>query len=355
MRIGRISATSFTHFRTAGCLAALVLASGVAQAQSEPRPISGLASAISLSDEDRASIVAYAEYWVARLAGATDPDDQVDAAGKVLDPLRARGTSLQFRTEYGLAAAPKLRELIRADTSPFATTNALLAVTLLGNESALDLLIEFVAGREARAMHVRLAAARGCRDLFEKTDGDSDAISARKISTAVRRLREAVAVESNPLVLRHQLSAIFAADAKALPIESRTQVYGYLAEALEIVAQRGGKDPQLLTASSPVVLELLQEYVRFAPDVQGPIGQKIVPGLIAMLAGYDGAWASAGSEGALRPQLAAQIQRIENCLKVTYPVAHPGRQAPEAGLADSFRKGDQARFREGLQRWTQLK
>jgi len=330
--------------------------SGRAMAQGDPGTISGLtANRTPFTNEESARIRAFGEHWVARMTRANAPPRDVDdARRRLMEPLRGRGQSDLFLGEYADVVLPGLVTAIDgADTSPHVTANALVIISRAGTERALDALIDRASSRQTNATHVRLGAARGARELLRQAD--TNRISVRKRQQVARRLREAAAAESDPFVLRHHLHAIFYCDHDNVDNEARAELLGHLSGALTAVAGRASESVLLLDATSPIVFEILREFLRRDLPAQTVTGRALTPGMMRLLEAYqEHAWsAPVNDTGPDRGRFARQIARIERSLQTMLPFAHPGRSVPASNLEAAWLANDADRFRSELDLWKQ--
>lgn len=332
-------------------LLAGIAAPTVAQS-GEPAAITGLTSSRApFTADEQARIRAFGTHWLAQLsrdgASAAEIDD---ARRRLLEPLRGRGQSELFLTEYGQVIQSGLVQIIDADSSAHRTSNAIVVLSRLGTERALDALLDRASVRATSQVHIRLGAARGLKDLVRLSD--LTRVSVRKRQQAARRLRDAAALEPDPGVLRHLLEAIFRCDRSDIEMSIRQELHGSLVEAMRAVGDGARRDPLLLEAVNPVILSVLQEFLRLDPAAQPPISRTMLPGLVRLVEVYrDVAWDlfPTGSED--RARLGRQIARVERCLERMGPFVAPGRVPAGANLERAWVSGDRDRFNRDLEAW----
>tara|TARA_Y100000589_G_scaffold185201_1_gene175453 strand:+ start:3724 stop:4809 length:1086 start_codon:yes stop_codon:yes gene_type:complete len=173
-------------------------------AMAAPESIERLSTATSLNDSQIAQINEYATYWVEQL-GNKDSETVREARNKLTRPLRVisgRPASLMFRTTYGKALIPKLREIINGD-SRYHAVNAIQVATALSTPSALSLLEEHIHIDDESRPEIRLWSVIGVSRFI-----NDETIRFDKLRGILRTLAGSAQVETNPLVLQRAMETL---------------------------------------------------------------------------------------------------------------------------------------------------
>ena len=329
-------------------------ASSRAHAQGDPAAITGLTSnRTPFTPDEAARIRAFGTHWVERFTrDNASPENVDDARRRLMEPLRGRGQSDLFLNEYGDIILQGLVASVDRDTAtPHTAANALVIISRIGTERALDALIDRSSVRTTSSTPVRISAARGARELLRQAD--TSRISIRKRQQVARRLRDAAAAETDAFALRHHLHAIFYCDREGVDQETRAEMLGQLAGALTSVADRSGESVLLLDATTAVVFDVLQRFLQLDSTSQGVSARALTPGLMRLLDAYERHGWTAETNQADAGRFSRQVARVERCLQTMLPFAHPNRSIPTTNLQAAWAAKDLARFRSELELWKQ--
>jgi hypothetical protein len=344
----------FVILRAAAVVLAVLLA---VDCWGDPPSISSLATNTRLTAEEQESVQTYVTFWCEQLtAGKDSPDSVRTARRRLLEPLRGDLATAAFLDEYGRRLIPLLESVID-DGNAHVSANALIIVSQLGTERALDALLKRSNVRDEPKGQVRLRAARGCKDLLENQNLDS--VSARMITLAARRLRDAARAEDDTLILRHQLQAILAADLARLGDKQREQIRGYLVEALQGTAQRAIEAPAeanpsgmgLFEATYPVLVETRNAYLRLDLTSQQTFGQQMGPCLGRLLAVPGAQWEAAQNAPRCKEQCGKVVHLCERFLTTLDAFVRGNDGPPETDLKGAWDAGNADRYRQDLGRW----
>lgn len=321
-------------------------------AQAPPRSISALAGVSSLNAEELDRISQYAEYWANVLTdGSTPPTRIREAQDKLVDPLRGSGVTHDFRRHYGSSLVPPLREAVEDSQNAFCVVNAIIVISRIGTERALSTLIRRCNTLVEPDRTTRLSAARGVKHLLAD---DHDMVSGRAITQTVRRIRESIAKEHDPDVLRYLLDALLAADRNDLEVDNRIALYRSLSEGLKLAAGLGGDNPALLTASSTVVFEFLRIFLELDPVLQRNVSHDTGPAFIHLLSAMDTAWERV-EDPAHRLSIGNHIGRLERLLSSMAAAMNARDRAPEADrMMEAWNTRERDAYNRILDTWKQL-
>lgn len=343
--------------------AAVILAAMVvAESRAVPPSISNLATNTAFTAQEQESIQTYATYWSGQLAaGDDDPDSVRTARRRLLEPLRGDLASAMFLDEYGRKAIPLLEEVI-SNGNPHVSVNALIVLSQLGTERSLDALLKRSNSREEPRQEIRLRAARGCSDLLESESLRT--VSARVFTLAARRLRDAAKAEEHPLILRHQLQAILAADQPYVASQQRRQIRDYLVEALQSTAQRAIERPldadpsgmDLFEATYPVLVEARDVYLKLDLAAQENFGRAMGPCLGRLLQIPPAQWEAGQTAPQCKEQCGKIIHLCERFLTTldSFVRGGGGSNSPNTDLRAAWAANDLEQYGQYLSRWTGL-
>lgn len=332
-----------------------------AVAAGDPPPIKDLSSATSLSADDRNRVAVYAEFWAERLMmAAENPSEVQNIRRKLSDPLDRGLITEVFRTYYGTALKGGLEQVL-AEGNPHTSVVAMIVLSRVGTESALMSLLDHCGLPDEPRRHVRLAAARGCRQMLASDLLDS--VKPNKITGAARTLANAAQRETDRFTLRHQLEAIFFADRTVLADGPRAQIHSSLVSALDGTASRASMAQadaspnalELLDATYPVLYLLRNAFLdpqNLPPVLQREFGRKLGPCLGRMFDVARKHWGDVQSAPREKDQYWRIIYLCENFLSTIDPFVRPNQQGSlSTQLATSWKDGDADRFSRDLKRW----
>ena len=320
-------------------LATLMLWTGSASAA--PENIERLSSATSLDEAQVTKINEYASYW-ADLLQKGDSEDVREARNRLVRPLRivsGKSASLLFRTTYGKALLPKLREIVKAD-SRYQAINALQIATALSTPAALALLDEHLYIDDEPRPEVRLWSVIGVGRCI-----NDDAIRFDKIKGSLRNLSGSAQVETNPLVLQRAMETLNEAVLNTRPNnlggpELRSSAITFQNEVLtaQISALEESKaSPEMVKAFHPALILIRNQYIN--PNLQQEqrtIGLESAPlmGRIytVVLVNKDALRAD--------PQLSKSVvllmNSMESTLKLIDSNIRPNQASPDSGTGAQF-------------------
>ncbi|MCP3903556.1 MAG: hypothetical protein GY715_07955 [Planctomycetes bacterium] len=343
--------------RVAPALLALLVSTAAAFAA--PQSITGLTSANSLSPDEVRRIESYVEDLLDRLRDAADDPAEVrDIRRDFISPVARGSTSGIFLDKYSRASLDGLEGIVSSG-NPHTSANALIVMSNLGTERALDTLLRHVSVRDEDQRFNRLTAARGCEQLFRNRHFQ-DAMP-KKITTAARRLAAAAKVETDPLTLRHLGLAIFAAgQMEKLQAAPRQQIQGYLIEVLESVGERAAaasatEDPiGMLAAVYPVLHGLRNAYLETdSQTLQKKLGRQLGPCLRALLEVATAHWAMAQQQPRHDGQPGNTINLCERFLTVIDRFVRSA-DPPETDMKHHWDMGDETRYKADLDLWDDI-
>ena len=337
---------------TGGWLGALMLAAGLlagpgTAAAQTPASIMGMISSSAVSSADEARIQAYVNHYADQLASGGDA--ATDAVNRLLEPISTTAASRSFRGALGQVAVARMGRIINDPPSPFVATNALVILSKVGTPGALAALVEQADGRRQDDWWIRLAAARGARQLLK--DARGDAIDDRTRLRTSRDLSEIAGRESDARVLRHVLLAIVQADSPQLEAGTRADIHGHLASALTTVAGRIRQDASLAPATGLAVAATRDAFLGMLNqrEVQLEFSRRLAPAMIELLAAYEGHWPADGSEAAAAHAL--DIQRIETGLEFLVKAANPAATIPSPPAAKAWSDRNRGGFTSAVGAW----
>jgi hypothetical protein len=341
--------------------AAVILALLFATAgRATPPSISSLATNTAFTAQEQESIQTYAAYWAGQLAaGNEDPDLVRVARRRLLEPLRGDLASAMFLDQYGRSVIPRLEEVID-EGNPHVSSNALIVLSQIGTEPALDALLRRSNVREEPRTEVRLRAARGCSEVLESESLRT--VSSRMIKTAARRLRDAAKAEVDPLTLRHQLEAILAADQPHIDSQQRAEIREYLVEALMSTADRAIEVPpdaepsglELFEATYPVLVKARDVYLRLDLAAQESFGRAMGPCLGRLLEIPSAQWQAGQNAPRCKEECGKIIHLCERFLTTLDSFVRSGRgsSAPNTHLRSAWESNNREQYGQDLRLWT---
>ena len=249
-------------------LATLSFWTGTATAA--PDPIERLSSATSLNEAQVAQIDEYAKYWV-QLLQDSNSETVREARNKLVRPLRVisgNPASLMFRTTYGKALLPALREIVSSD-SRYHAVNALQVVTALATPAALTLLEKHIYIDDEPRAEVRLWAVIGVGRCIN--DG---AVRFDKIKGSLRTLAGSAQLETNPLVLQRAMETLNEAILNTRPNnlggpELRKSAIEFQIDVMDSQIDtllQGKSSPEMVKALHPTVILIRNQFIN--PSLQ---------------------------------------------------------------------------------------
>lgn len=316
-------------------------------AQSPPSSIMNLVSstAVSTADEDR--IQRYVNYYADQLAaGGPAASTAVD---RLLEPVKARLASRSFRGAYGRFAVDRMRGIAADPPTPYAATTAMVILSKVGTPAALTALVDQADVRRQPAWWIRLAAARGVRQLLE--DDRNDAIDDRGRLRASRDMAAQAEQESDPRVLRYVLLAVLEADAERLEPGTRQDIHENFAAAVSTVAERATNDARLASSTALSVAAARDAFLSMATtrEVQLAFSRALAPAMVELLGAYEAHWPADGSAEAARH--AGDIQRLETALTFLVRATNPSAAIPAPPAATAWNERDRPRFTSAVGAW----
>ena len=319
----------------------------LAAAQSQPSSIMNLVSntAVNTSDEER--IQRYVNYYADQLASGGPA--AAGAVDRLLEPVKDRLATRSFRGAYARFAVDRMRGIAADPPTPYAATTAMVILSKIGTQSALAALVDQADVRRQDQWWVRLAAARGVRQLLE--DDRNDAIDDRGRLRASRDMAAQAQQESDPRVLRYVLLAVLEADAERLENGTRSDIHQNFAAAMNAVAERATNDAGLASSTALAVAAARDAFLSMATtrEVQLAFSRELAPAMVELLAAYEAHWPADGSAESARH--AGDIQRLETALTFLVRAANPQANIPAPPAATAWNEGDRPRFTSALGAW----
>lgn len=330
-------------------------------AQGAPRPLGqDITGSTQISDEQRAAIKAYADYWCGMLNDEHSKPDQVEKArAELIRPLQQiqQNISPSFRFEYSKTLVPCLEQPIKC-TSLHAAVNSIIVASKLGTDRAINLLLAHTDLQTQSCWQIRLQAAFGCQGLLQ-----GEALDVRKMSEAVKKLRDAAKREDNNLVLRHQLAAIDAADHSPLKPEERQQMRAALVDAVitvvdQIARNAAAPEPSPLVDGVHSAVVLLRSKFVQANTMQGPekedVAKKLGPSLGQLLSYASTHWTAIQADENAKKRYGMMVGSWEGFLGHLATSAKPGGNGPATELRKPWDTGDKAKFDTDLRLWLDI-
>ena len=334
--------------RLFACLVTLaVVAEGLAQAP--PRPLSrGIISATSdLSDQQLKQVRNWADYWCSRL-DSDDPAAVKNAREEVLRPLKSlTRVSDQFRFAYSKVALPHLKNAIASD-HPHAAVNAMIVLSLLGSDRALQLLLEHCDQQNEPRRYVRQRAAAGAKAMLNPDRPFN--LTPAAVKNAVRGLRDAAQNESDWLILRHQFEAMAEVDDPG--------ARGHLVKALGVVVERvalvNGEPSTLIEAVHSAVYRLRNRFLELPLDEQRQLGRKLAPVLDGVCEVARIHWEMAQDDPAAKRTYGGAIRICEEFLRFIDSQIRADQSAPRTQLKRHWDDRNKPRYEVDKERWSKI-
>lgn len=263
----------------------------------------------------------------------------------LLRPLRqSRGIRGEFRFRYAQAALPALREIIAAEDL-HAAINAVLVLSMLGTDDAMQEMLRRANVNLEPRWQVRLRAATGCQVLLN--EGDLQTI---KLGRYVRDLSRAAQQETRHLVLRRLFEAMAAAK---IP-EARDEMVKALATVVQRIAEQEDKPSDLVPAYRSAVSLLRAEFVELLDDAEAlrTVGAKLNPVLGDFLEAAYKQWNVAQQDPEIKEIYGNAIKASEWLLKIVDPQVRRVERAPQTDAGGAWRARDRDRYERDLHTWT---
>jgi len=341
--------------RLAPALLALLMWSGAAVAA--PQSITGLTSASSLSPDEVRKIESYVNDLIRRLRkAADDPAEVREIRQDLIQPVSRGGVTEIFLDKYSRASIKGLEEVV-ADGNAHTSVVAIIVMSNLGTERALDRLVRHTSSRDEKRSYVRLAAARGCGQLFQNKNFQE--AMPKKVTGASRRLASAAKIETDPVVLRRQALAIFyASEMRELPPASRAQIRENLIDLLDSVAKRAAAAPidddtiGMVAAVYHVLLKMRGAYLEASTQAQKDFGRQLGPKLLAILEVAKQHWTAAQKTPRRDGQPGYVINICERFLTLIDGVVRGGTKPPKTDAKHAWDMGDKTRYTKDLSAWS---
>lgn len=333
---------------------AFMLAVAIApEVRAAPPSINAIATNTQpLSDSDRRAVERYTTFWTDVLKRAAEaPEDVKNARDRLLSPLDGIGVSRSFRDHYTRVILPEVEQIV-AEGNSHGISNALTVLAMTGTDQALKQLVDWSDPTEEDRAFVRISAARSTRQLLREVA--PDAIRPTVLTAQVRNLRDAAQKEPNPVALRHQLTAIIAADRP----DTREKVFAAVAVALSSTAERAAvakpdEARALLAAMQPVLIDLRSAFFQIE-DIQGQktLGTNLAPSIRKALEVANVHWAEAQAQA--KPFYRDYIYFCETSLTFIDEIVRRGEDRPETNLVVAWDENDRDRYAADLQAWEQI-
>ncbi len=326
------------------------------QGQSRPTPPgTDITSTTELSKEQQDKVKAWSDYYTGVLKAASSKPEEIEAArAELRRPLdNPPPISIIFRYHYSSVVVPELEKVITSSNNIHACVNALLALSLLESDRAANLLLNNTHSQDQKKWQLRLQAAFGCEMILK-----SDVLEPRTYKTAAKQLAQAAKVESNPMILRHQLAAIDIADHASLKSEDRQAIRQELADALSAVIDRvvksgPGNNPQeMFSTITSGILLLRDKWIgkSMAEPELRTIGQKI-GGSLGQLLSYSAAhWEDGHADEKSKRTYEVLISACEAFLDRIDRVVRPSG-TPQTKLAPAWAGNDKTKYQADLELW----
>jgi hypothetical protein len=349
----------FMRLLIATFVAALTLMTApLAQGQAPPpAPPRDAISGSSLTDQQKAAIKAYANYWTGILAAASTPEDVERARAALLQPLvPLNNPSDLFRYEYAGFIEPALSPVMKLGQL-HAAINAARVLGEIGSDRALKALLNNlnVDAKDER-WQVRLHAAIGVRNNLQ-----SGAVDARSVADAVRKLVDSTKNENRDLILRYKFEAIAAAaDRTGLDAAARQDARLKLVGAIHGVVQRIKNDQQapnpLMDAVRNAIVKFRNVYIsgKLNLQEQTELGQRIGPDLGDVLVIANVHWQAVQADEQMAKQYGNFVQVVEDFLKRIDGYTRGPNQSPRTQLQGAWIDKQKEQFDAGVKQWTDV-
>lgn len=320
----------------------------------DPPAITAIASSRSLTEADRESVDRYASFWMGAFRRAADkPDEVEDARRRLLVPLEGIGVTGTFRDQYTRSLVPEV-EGVLDEANGHGAVNAIIVLSRLGTDKALDFLVRRADVRYEDRVYIRLTAARGCGQLLGEY---STELRSTAMGRAVRSIRDAATNEPVPAVARHQIEAVLAADDARLSAKNRSDIHAAAIGSLCAVAESASEVDHDLAAAKlkeiyPIVARLRQVFLELNADASGQkvFGEKLGPCLERILTVATAHWEQA--QRADKASYAEYIELCESVLPLIDSVVAAGGQAPPStDLKGAWVADEPERYQADLDKW----
>lgn len=317
-------------------------------------PLNITTSASPLSPEQSNQVRAYAAYYTAILKNPSSKPEEVEQARAALvEPVSRPNTSRLFRLELGNAAISEL-ELAITDSTIHAGVNALIVASFIGERPSINLLTRHADRETQPKWQLRLQAAFGCVTLLR-----GDTLEARQVLQQVQSLKYAATQEDHALILRHQLTAIDAADHNPYSTEERKQLRVHCVDTIIEVANKVAGDPKRQTepilASITDAMNLVRrKYLDGTMDAleQRAVGPKIATAIGQTLVIAQKNWAQGQGEARSKRGYSVMIGAWEGFLSQVDKSVRGGTPELQTKLRSTWDAGDKAAFDAEVTKWT---
>lgn len=327
-------------------------------AQGRPSPLGpSITSGQNLSEQQRAQVESYAEYWAAMLKSTSSRPDEVETArAELIRPMSNIQVSDVFRYEYGRIVEPRLRE-ISDNANLHAIVNGMIVASLIGGDRCANFLIDNLDSAFQPKWQIRLQAAQGAVNVMK-----GDTVEERKMQTLADRLRDAAVREDHPLVLRHQLNAISVADHQPVTAPGRQLLRAKLVQAIVQVVDRMsvqvGKptlpDPQqTLESLAEAVSNVRDKYLSaaMAAPERAALGKQLAPSLAKMLGAVAADWDAGNADETKQRVYSVIIGMLEGFLPAIDASVRGGTPT-QSTMRAAWDGGNKATFESELAKWT---
>jgi hypothetical protein len=324
------------------CIPGALLAAAVAaSALAAPPPrITHLADSMTLNEQQRQEIRAYAEYWTDMLLDE-DPAAVDEARERLIDPLvRPVQVGQSFRFTYADAALPRLERVI-AEGSPQAAVIAMQFTGMLGTPRALETIVRHAALEDEQKFNLRLWAAKSFPLAVSK-----GVLPINEVDRALRELGDAASQEQNWLVLRRQFEAIASVKGNV----SRDEQVRALRSATDRMDENAGPS-DLMQAVKPAVKLMLDEYLNLQPAQQEKFGKSLAPVLCDLVTVANKHWDRAQEDDIARVNYGGAILISENLLRLIDRRVRPRQAGPRTELGPAWENQQKRRFNDDYEAW----
>jgi len=318
-----------------------------------PLPLD-ITSANELSNDQLGVLKKYGDYWTGVLADPKSKPEEVETArARLLQPLQNFNTSLTFRNSYSKIIVPPLQSIIDQKTSAIhASINAIIVLSQTGADRAVTALLEHCSAQSETRWQIRLQAAYGCGTLLH-----SESLDPKKIMDAAKRLRDAVKIEDNNIILRHQFAAIAAADHNPLPPADRQTLRKLFVEALNAVVDQLPKDKPspMIDAITSAIASLRDKFNNHVVDnTEGKtIGQTLGPRFGQLLTHAAANWDAGHADEDLQKKFSLMLGVAEGFLAFIDGMVRGGTAVPQTKFRDAWNAADKAKFEAEIAQWVE--
>jgi hypothetical protein len=335
---------------------AVLFTASQAFAQRPPNlPQSITSATASLSPEQSNQVQQFVAYWTGILKDANSPPESVEAAkAELVRPVNSLTVSALFRLNYGNLVEPELEQAVTGSTI-HAGVNAMIAASFIGGERCMNFLIDHADRERQPKWQLRLHAAIGC---FKVLGGTT--LEIRRLQPAVNTLRTSARLEDNPLILRHLLAAIDAADQSRVPAAEREQLRATLVDTIADVVADVAKDPKrqtdgILAALADAVTMVRGKFIGATMNALElrAIGPKIAPPVGKLLELALANWDAGHADERSKQVYSAMIGGWEGFIAHVDSTLRGGATVP-VNMRRSWDAGDKAAFETELAKWTAI-